>query len=100
MQSFIGQVNFLRRFIPSFSEIMKNITNMLNKENKIKWTLDARNSFKDIKKAVIEAPVLVIPYFTKYFLVSSYAYEHTIVQVLLQRNSQNAKQPISSSTSC
>ena len=28
IQSFIGKVNFLRRFISNFDEIMKNITNM------------------------------------------------------------------------
>ena len=29
VQSFIGKVNFLRRFIPYFSEILMNIINML-----------------------------------------------------------------------
>ena len=31
IQSFLGQVNFLRRFVPSFAEILMNITNMLRK---------------------------------------------------------------------
>ena len=31
IQSFFGQVNFLRRFVPSFAEILMNITNMLKK---------------------------------------------------------------------
>lgn len=37
IQSFLGQVAFLRRFIPSFAEIVKQITNMLRKESEIKW---------------------------------------------------------------
>ena len=37
IQSFIGQVNFLRRFIPSFAEILMNITSMLRKDHEIKW---------------------------------------------------------------
>ena len=49
VQSFIGQVNFLRRFIPSFVEILINITNMLKKDREIKWTADSRRDFKDIK---------------------------------------------------
>ena len=36
VQSFIGQVNFLKRFIPSFAEILMNITNMLKKDHEIK----------------------------------------------------------------
>ena len=49
VQSFIGKVNFFRRFIPSFVEILMNITNMLKKDHEIKWTLDARRDFRDIK---------------------------------------------------
>ena len=86
MQSFIGQVNFLRRFIPSFAEILRNIKNMLKKENEIKWIVDARKSFKDIKKSITKDPVLVSPYFDKDFLVFSWASKHTIVGVLLQKN--------------
>ena len=48
VQSFIGQINFLRRLIPIFVKILRNITNVLKKENEIKWEVDARNTFKDI----------------------------------------------------
>ena len=56
IQSFIGQVNFLRRFIPSFVEILMNITNMLRKDHEIKWTVEAKKSFKDMKKAISRSP--------------------------------------------
>jgi hypothetical protein len=32
LQSFIGKINFLRRFIPNFAEIIKYITDMLKKD--------------------------------------------------------------------
>ena len=35
-QSFLGQVNFFRRSVPSFAEILMNITNMLKKGHEIK----------------------------------------------------------------
>lgn len=38
-QSFLGKVNFMRRFITTFAEIMRWITNMLKKESDIRWTL-------------------------------------------------------------
>ena len=47
--------------------------------------MDARKSFKDIKRAITEAPVFMSPNFAKDFLVFSYAHEHTIVGVLLQK---------------
>jgi hypothetical protein len=37
-ESFLGKVNFLRRFIPNLAEIIKHITNMLKKGSEIKWT--------------------------------------------------------------
>ena len=83
------------RFVPIFVEILMNITNMLKKDHEIKWTIEARRSFKDIKKAITEAPFLVSPDFTKYFLIFSYASDHTIAGVLLQKNNQGTEQPIS-----
>ena len=71
-----------------------NITNMLKKGHEIKWIAEAKKSFKEIKHAISEAPVLVSPYFNKDFLIFSYASEHTIVVVLLQKNNENMEQPI------
>ena len=49
----------MRRFIPRFVEILMNITNMLKKDHEIKWTVEAKKYFKNIKQAISEAPVLV-----------------------------------------
>ena len=38
LQSFIGKLFFLRRFILNLEELLRNITNMLKKDTKIKWT--------------------------------------------------------------
>ena len=38
--------------------------------------------------------MLVSPEFDKYFLVFSYASEHTVADVLLQKNDQGEEQPI------
>jgi hypothetical protein len=49
VKSFLGKVNFLRRFIPNLSKIIKYIPNMLKKGNEIKWNPEARKSFEEIK---------------------------------------------------
>ena len=41
-QSLIRQVNFLRRFIPSFAEILRSVTNMLRNDTDIKWTIEEK----------------------------------------------------------
>ena len=67
---------------------------MLKKDHEIKRTIDARIYFKDIEHATTEALVLVSWYFSKYLLIFSYAFDQTIVGVLLQKINQNVEQPI------
>jgi hypothetical protein len=86
IQSFLGKINFLRRFIPNFVEIIKLITNMLKKDNEVKWTAEAKASFECVKKAIGEAPVLVSLDYTKEFLIFSFASKHIVAAILLQKN--------------
>jgi hypothetical protein len=85
----------LRRFIPNFAEIVKLITGMLKKNNKVKWTTEAKESFACIKRVISEAPILASLDYLKDFLILSFASEHTIATVLLQKNEEGFEQPIS-----
>ena len=85
VQSFLGKANFLRRFITNFSKIMKFTTNMLRKDNDIKWTAQARKYFVDIKKSLTQSLILIILYFTKDFLIFSFSSKHTIGGLLLHK---------------
>ena len=71
-----------------------DITYMLRKDHEIKWTVGAKKDFKDIKQAILESLVLISPKFEKDFLVFSYALEHTVATVLLQKNDRGEEQPI------
>ena len=75
-------------------ELLRNITNMLKKEQGVKWTLEAKNSFELVKQALTKTLVLISPVFSKDFYIFSFALEHTIAAVLLQKNSQGQEQPI------
>jgi hypothetical protein len=83
LQSFIGKINFLRRFIPNLAEILRNITNMLKKDTKIKWNTESKQLSEQVKCALTHAPVLINPDYTKDFYLFSFAYEHTIEVMLL-----------------
>ena len=84
----------MRRFIPNFTEIVKLITYILKKDNTVRWTSEAKASFQCIKKVISKAPVLASPDYTKEFLIFSFASEHTIAVVLLQKNKESFEQPI------
>jgi hypothetical protein len=94
VQSFLGKIHFLRRFVSNFVELVKHITTMLRKGNEIKWTIESRNSFNHIKKALTEAPMLVSPDYSKYFLIFSFSSFDTMVVVLLQKIDEGFEQPI------
>ena len=59
---------------------------MLKKDAEIKWTDQERNSFEDIKKAIMEAPTLISPDYTKGFYIFSFASYDTVAAILLQKN--------------
>ena len=67
---------------------------MLKKDQEVKWTTEAKNSFEKIKIALTESPVLVSPDFTREFLTFSFSFEDTLAAVLLQKNKDGLEQPI------
>ena len=42
IQLFLGKVNFLRRFITNFVEVVKYINSMLKKDNTFQWSKEAK----------------------------------------------------------
>jgi hypothetical protein len=49
VQAFLGKINFLRRFISNFAEMVKHITAMLIKGKEVKWIVEPKESFIQIK---------------------------------------------------
>jgi hypothetical protein len=94
LQSFLGQTNFVHKFIPNYVEIMKPIYKLLKKDAKFEWNDESKRAFESIKTAICEAPVLISPNYEKDFQIFSFASEDTIVGVLLQKNDQGHDQPI------
>jgi len=78
VQPFLGRINFLRRFIPNLAEIIIFLIDMLRKESEIKWTLENKKYFEDIKKDLATDPILESPNYAKDFIIFSFASEHTI----------------------
>ncbi|KAH9292066.1 hypothetical protein KI387_042748, partial [Taxus chinensis] len=94
IQSFFGQINFIRRFVSNFAELTIPITSMLKKDQVIKWEEVSIQAFNGIKEALKHAPVLAAPNYKKPFQVFSFASENTIASVLLQKDDEGAERPI------
>jgi len=46
LQAFLGKIHFLIRFIPNLVELIRFLNNMLKKDSKVKWTIEAKQAFK------------------------------------------------------
>eukprot|EP00253_Pinus_taeda_P015248 PITA_15248 len=94
LQAFLGKINFLRRFIPNLAELSRLLNNILKKDAKVKWTVEANQDFEGIKFALTQTPVLTNPQFDREFIIFSFASQHTIAAVLLQKDDQGNEKPI------
>jgi hypothetical protein len=61
---------------------------MLRKGYEIKWIVESRSSFDQIKKVVTKEPVLISPNYSKYFMVLSFSSFDIVEVILLQKNEE------------
>ena len=67
VQSFLGFVNFYRRFIHDFSKIGCPLFDLTKQDSPFKWTELHQSAFDELKLCVTSAPVLLIPDMTRHF---------------------------------
>ena len=94
LKSFFGKINFVRKFITRFAEIVRPLNDMLKKGARIDWTPIARKAFEEIKQAIVDASVLLSLDYTKPFYIYSFASEHTCATILTQKVDDQDEHPI------
>ena len=84
LRSFLGLVNYYRRFIKGYSTRAAPLTDLLKKSKAWTWDEKCQQAFEDLKKAITEDPVLALPNHTKVFEVHTDAFDFAIGGVLIQ----------------
>src|SRR5271156_4078752 len=71
IRAFIGFTSYYRTCIPAFSEIAKPLTDLLGKGSPDLCPITEVHikAFENLKKAMIEAPILVAPDYSKTFIL-------------------------------
>jgi hypothetical protein len=73
MQYFLEKLNFVRRFVPIFAEIVKPLQDMIKKNTKFKWGPRENESFDRIKAEIVQAPALLSLYFSQGFILYTFS---------------------------
>jgi hypothetical protein len=91
LHSFLGLVNFYRRFIPNCAHISLPLTDLTRKfaPNKIHWTESQELAFQGLKKALTLSPILKLPDITETFILQTDASDRGIGAVLLQEENKS-----------
>lgn len=84
VQSFLGLVNYYRKFIPSYALIALPLSEMIKKDVPFRWGPSQRAAFDFLKQALISAPVLAIFDPDKPIAVHTDASDYAVGAVLMQ----------------
>jgi len=84
IRSFVGLAGYYRRFIERFSKIVAPLTLLTRKDQPFTWMDMCEESFQELKRRLMSAPILVIPDVGKPFEVYCNASHLRLGCVLMQ----------------
>lgn len=94
VQSFLGCINYYRKFIPDISKRSLNLTKLTKDNVKFQWNQLAEDEFNDLKTALISEPCLMLPNMEETFHLYTDASNHSIGAVLAQLDENGFPKPI------
>ncbi|KAK6221471.1 reverse transcriptase domain protein [Colletotrichum tabaci] len=93
VQSFLGFVNFYRRFLKSYAGSVQCIQNLTRKDTPFEWTKECNDAFEKVKQHVSSEPVTRIPNPDKPFEIEVDASDFAMGGQLGQRDEEGRLHP-------
>jgi hypothetical protein len=91
VQSFLGFVNFYRRFVKDFSHHARPLFDLTRKDQKWQWTTSEASAFRKLKELVTSAPVLITPADDQPFRIEADSSDFATGAVLSQLSAEDEK---------
>ena len=94
VRAFLGLASFYRRFIRNFSRIARPLTDLTKDTASVEtWTTEHETAFLKLKAALVNAPILRLPDFSKPFTVTTDA-SQVALGAVLEQDFGNGNQPV------
>ena len=84
IRSFLGLAGYYRRFIKDFSQLVLVVTKLIQKEIKFEWNDLCERAFKELKRRLTSAPILMVLERGKMYTVYCDASKDELGCVLMQ----------------
>ncbi|GJS58715.1 DNA/RNA polymerases superfamily protein [Tanacetum coccineum] len=84
VRSFLGLVGYYQRFVEGFSRLALPLTQLMRKGEKFVWTDERQESFEELKRRLVYAPILTLPSGSDGFQIYSDASKKGLGCVLMQ----------------
>ncbi|XP_074346472.1 uncharacterized protein LOC141685258 [Apium graveolens] len=84
VRSFMRVAGYYRKFVKDFLKIAVPLTKLKRKNDKFEWTKKCESSFQELKKRLVDAPVLALPDYKGDFVIYSDASYKGLRCVLMQ----------------
>src|SRR6266498_4314180 len=88
LRGFLGAVGFFRKYIQGFGQITKSLNEMTSIKFRNCWTPKIDEAWKELKKRLIEAPILRHLDFTKPFILYTDASKKGVGAILAQHDDE------------
>ena len=95
VRSFLGFVNYYRRFIGNYSNITRPLIDLMKKEKQWNWMTTCQTAFDRLKEEFTKEPVLTLLDLDKPFAIATDASKDASGGILLQADSNGEWHPCS-----
>ena len=91
---FLGLASYYRRFVAQFAKIASPLHRLTGKDVKWEWNEDCQAAFSELKRQLLDSPILVHPDFDLDFVLETDASIDGLGAILSQRKSDDKLHPV------